>query len=65
MKIIIEVSGGLVQNVFAPSDAENIEVEVVNLDISDFATKEEEAVVEEKERYMEEIANDTAWQHIY
>lgn len=65
MKIIIEVCGGLVQRIFAPSGMEDISVEVVDLDVSDFATDEEKAEVEEREEYMEEIANDASWQQVY
>ncbi len=64
-KIVIEVVGGVVQNVYAPKDGVIIEVEVLDLDLSDYATEEEKREVDQKESRLKEIAADDGWLRIY
>lgn len=46
MKVVIKVEGGMVQGVWTDAP-EDIELEVLDLDVSDFASGEEKAIVEE------------------
>lgn len=59
MKIAIVVKGGMVQDVFATSyDAD---VEVIDLDAPEFATENELAEFNAKERQVEDIRKSVDW----
>lgn len=64
-KVVIEVVGGLVQNVYSPDDGIDVEVEVIDLDVSDYATEDEQNECEAKAKALNEIATDKNWCHIY
>lgn len=57
MRICIEVSGGMVQNVYAVGE-EAVDVIVADYDADDFWDDEDEAAHEEKLREFERIAAD-------
>ena len=57
MRICIEVSGGLVQNVYAIG-GEDVDVTVCDFDLSDYATEEDEAEMEEVERAFDAFRAD-------
>lgn len=62
-RVIIIVEGGMVQTVYSLSD--NISVEVIDLDISDFASEEEEKEQIENGKRANEIANDNSYKVIW
>lgn len=64
-KVVIEVVGGIVQNVYAPKDGAIVEVEVLDLDLSDYATEEEKREVDQKESRLKEIVAGDGWLRIY
>ena len=57
-KIVIEVKGGLIQNIY--SDKRDVEVEVIDWDGCD---SEDEA--EEYEQIMEQVCKDSSYRMIY
>lgn len=64
MKICIEVSGGLVQNVYAVGE-EAVEVIVADYDADDFWDDEDEANHAETLREFERIAADPNARHVW
>lgn len=62
-KIAIVVEGGMVQTVYSLSD--DINVEVIDLDISDFASEEEEKEQIENIKRVEQIQNDSSYKVVW
>lgn len=63
VSVAIEVSGGMVQNVY--SDGEHVGVDVYDLDVSDFPSEGEEDEEETCEAELEEIKNNPDWKCIW
>lgn len=63
VSVAIEVSGGMVQNVY--SDGERVGVDVYDLDVSDFPDDGEEEASEQREDELEKIKNNPDWSHIW
>lgn len=62
MKIIIEVKGGLVQAVYANGD---VDVEVVDLDVSDFPDDDEQANADAREAEMNRTIQQKGWRNVW
>lgn len=61
--VAIEVSGGMVQNVFADTDM--VSVDVYDLDVSDFPDDGEEDAAAERAEAIEQIGKDPSWHHVW
>lgn len=62
MKIIIKVEDGLVQAVYADGE---VDVEVIDLDIDDFADEVEEKEFDERKKQMEETVKKPEWRMVW
>lgn len=62
MKIFIEVKGGLVQAVYANSD---VEVDVVDLDVSDFPDEDEQKNADAREAEMKRVIAQKGWRNVW
>lgn len=62
MKIIIEVKGGLVQAVYANGD---VDIEVVDLDVSDFPDEGEQESADRRREEMETIVKQKGWKNVW
>ena len=62
MKIIVRVEGGLVQAVYADGE---VEVEVVDLDISDYPDDGEQDEVNKRREDMEQTIKQTGWRCVW
>lgn len=62
MKIIIKVEDGLVQAVYADGE---VDVEVIDLDIDDFADEAEEKEFDERKKQMEETVKKPEWRMVW
>lgn len=62
MKIIIEVKGGLVQAVYANGD---VDVEVVDLDVSDFPDDDEQTNADAREAEMNRTIHQNGWRSVW
>ena len=63
VSVAIEVSGGLVQNVYA--NGERVGVDVYDLDVSDFPSEGGEDAAEECETELEKIKSNPDWTRIW
>lgn len=63
VSIAVEVSGGLVQNIY--SDGERVGADVYDLDVSMYPDEGEEDEAAEKNRQIEAIRQDPAWRRIF
>lgn len=59
MKIVVVVKGGMVQEVFATSY--EADVDVIDLDVPEFVSDDEQSEVDEKEREVEEMRQSADW----
>ena len=59
MKIVVVVKGGMVQEVFATSY--EADVDVIDLDVPEFVSNDEQSEVDEKEREVEEMRQSDDW----
>lgn len=64
IKIAIVVEGGMVQTVYSTDDKE-VEVEVIDLDLSDFLTDEEEEEHKEKLKRLDEIETNDEYKMVW
>lgn len=60
-RVIIEISGGIVQSVYTPKDGVDVEVEIFDLDVSAFATEEEEKAAEQMAAAIDKLESDKNW----
>lgn len=64
IKIAIVVEGGMVQTVYSTDDTE-VEIEVIDLDLSDFLTDEEEEEHKEKLKRLDEIETNDEYKMVW
>lgn len=62
MKIIVRVEGGLVQAVYADGE---VDVEVVDLDISDYPDDGEQDEANKRREDMEQTIKQTGWRCVW
>ena len=62
MKIIIHVEGGLVQAVYANGD---VDVDVVDLDVSDFPDEGEQEAADNRRTEMETTIKQEGWKNVW
>ena len=66
INIAVEVSGGLMQNVYASAHAaSDIDVELYDLDVSDFQDDGEQEAADDREAQLHEIATSAEYAHIW
>lgn len=63
LQIVIEVEGGMVQNVYA--DNTDVDVKVIDLDMSDYPDDNEIEEKEENAKELEEIRKSGDFQRVY
>lgn len=61
-KVIIRVEGGLVQAVYSDGD---VDVEVVDLDVSDFPEEGEQEAADKRREEMEETIKQEGWKEVW
>ena len=59
MKLVVVVRGGIVREVFATSY--EADVEVIDLDVPDFVTDDEQAEFDALEEQVEDLRKSTDW----
>lgn len=62
MKIIIKVEGGMVQAVYADCE---IEVDVVDLDVSDYPDDSEQEAADEREEKLNKTVQQKGWKQVW
>lgn len=62
MKIIVTVIGGLVDSVYADAD---VEVDVVDLDVSDYPDAGEQEEVDKKEAEAKKVISQEGWRRVW
>lgn len=62
MKIIIKVEGGMVQAVYADDE---VEVDVVDLDVSDFPDDGEQEAADEREEKLNKTVQQKGWKQVW
>lgn len=62
MKVIVKVRGGLVEAVYADGD---VDVDVVDLDVSDFPDEGEQEAADTREAEMNEIITQNGWRNVW
>ena len=63
MKLVVVVRGGIVREVFATSY--EADVEVVDLDVPDFVTDDEQAEFDALEEQVEDLRKSTDWVSVW
>lgn len=62
VKVAVEVSGGLVSNVYANAD---LGVEVYDLDVSDFPDEGEQETADAKAKELADLINSPEWERVW
>lgn len=62
MKIIIKVEGGMVQAVYADGE---VEVDVIDLDVSDYPEEGEQEAADKREEEMNETVKQKGWKQVW
>ena len=63
MKLVVVVRGGIVREVFATSY--EADVEVIDLDVPDFVTDDEQAEFDALEEQVEDLRTSTDWVSVW
>ena len=63
MKLVVVVRGGIVREVFAASY--EADVEVIDLDVPDFVTDDEQAEFDALEKQVEDLRKSTDWVSVW
>ncbi|WP_373222265.1 hypothetical protein [Flavonifractor plautii] len=63
MKLVVVVRGGIVREVFATSY--EADVEVIDLDVPDFVTDDEQAEFDALEEQVEDLRKSTDWVSVW
>lgn len=63
MKLVVVVRGGIVREVFAASY--EADVEVIDLDVPDFVTDDEQAEFDALEEQVEDLRKSTDWVSVW
>lgn len=63
MKLVVVVKGGIVREVFATSY--EADVEVVDLDVPDFVTDDEQAEFDAQEERVEDLRKSSDWVSVW
>ena len=62
MQVAVRVAGGLVQEVHSNAD---VDVDVYDLDVSDFPDEGEQEAVDQKEAELEELVKSPGWRAVW